>query len=334
MTPVLRIEACAPGATIQDGGRLHLRRLGIATAGAMDGLALAVANLLVGNPPATAAVELTLAGARLRVEGGPVLLAAAGPGVVLRIAGRALPPGLSGRAEAGDAVEISAPQGGVHGYLAVAGGLALRPVMGSLSTHLRSGIGPEMLAPGQRLPLHPGPPPAPRRIDRLPPASDGPIRIMAGPQEDAFAPGALAALTGTDWRIGARSDRMGRFLDGPPIPPLPGSMVSDGIVAGGIQCPPSGQPIVLMRDCQTTGGYPRLATVISADLDRLAQIPPGGLLRLRLVDRATAIAAARQRAAQVAGLQVLPAGGPDTARLMSANLVSGVVDARAPDSPA
>lgn len=332
--PVLIVDRCAPGASVQDGGRLGWRRHGIPTAGAMDMTALAVANALVGNPPATAAVELSLAGARFRLEGGgPALLAAAGPGVSLRIAGRAVPEGLSARAEPGEQIEITPPRDAVHGYLAVAGGLALAPVMGSLSTHRRSGIGPPMLAPGQRLPLHAGPLPPPRALDRLPQHGTGPIRIMAGPQDDWFAPEALDRLTGTDWRIDPRSDRMGRLLDGPPIPPLPGSMVSDGIVQGGIQVPPAGQPIVLMRDCQTTGGYPRIATVISADMDRLAQLPPGAVLRLVRVDRAAALAAARARAAVLSALDPRPAGAPDTARLMGANLVSGVIDARHPTPP-
>lgn len=333
MTPALIVETCAPGASLQDGGRTGWRRQGISTAGAMDMLALAVANVLVGNPPTTATIELALAGAGFRLEGGPALLAAAGPGVTLRLNGRTLAEAVSARAEPGDRIEVTAPRDAVHGYLAVAGGFALAPVMGSLSTHLRSGLGPLPLVAGLRLPLHGGPLPAPRALDRPPYHGTGPIRVLPGPQDDWFDPDALDVLTGSDWRIDPRSDRMGRFLDGPRLPPRPGSMVSDGIVQGGIQIPPSGQPIVLMRDCQTTGGYPRIATVISADMDRLAQMPPGSLLRLVRVDRAAALAAARARAALIAGLNPRPTGTPDTARLMAANLVSGVVDARHPVPP-
>lgn len=330
MTSALVVEACAPGASLQDAGRTGWRRHGISTAGAMDRLALAVANVLVGNPPTTAAVELALAGGRFRVTGGPVLLAVAGPGVMLRIAGLTVAEGRSARAEPGDGIEVSAPRGGVHGYLAVGGGFALPPVMGSLSTHQRSGLGPPMLAPGQSLPLQGGTPPAPRALDRVPSHDAGPIRILPGPQDDWFASGSLDLLTGADWQIGDRSDRMGRFLAGPPIPPLPGSMVSDGIVQGGIQIPPSGQPIVLMRDCQTTGGYPRLATVISADLDRLAQLPPGAPLHFAIVDRATAVAAATRHAQRIAALAPRPVTEVDAALLLSVNLVSGVVDGRGP----
>ncbi|HSF65305.1 MAG TPA: biotin-dependent carboxyltransferase family protein [Paracoccaceae bacterium] len=330
MTAALVVDICAPGASLQDMGRTGWRRHGISTTGAMDRLALAVANVLAGNPPGTAALELTLAGARFHLTGGPALLAASGPGVTLRISGRAVAEGRSARAEPGDSIDVSAPRGGVHGYLAVGGGFALFPIMGSLSTHLRSGLGPPMLAPGQSLPLRGGAALLPRALDRLPAHDSGPIRILPGPQDDWFPPGSLDMLTGAEWHIGARSDRMGRFLDGPAIPPLPGSMVSDGIVQGGIQVPPAGQPIVLMRDCQTTGGYPRLATVISADIDRLAQLPPGAALRFVQVDRAAAVAAAIRHAQRITALDARPVPEVDAARLLSVNLVSGVVDARAP----
>jgi len=328
MTPALLVLSCAQGASIQDGGRTGWRRQGISTAGAMDLVSLALANACVGNPPLAAAVELSLAGARFRLEGAGALLAAAGPGVALRVNGRALAPGRSVAAEPGDEIEITPPRDAVHGYLAVGGGFALAPVLGSLSTHQRSGLGPPMLAPGQRLPIRGGAPLVPLALEPPPAPGGGAIRILAGPQEDWFEPDALGILTGAAWRIGARSDRMGRFLEGPHLPPRPGSMVSDGIVAGGIQIPPSGQPIVLMRDCQTTGGYPRIATVISADMDRLAQIPPGAMLRFVQVGRTAAVEAARARAAMLAALKPRPAVVTDPARLLAENLVSGVIDAR------
>lgn len=350
MTALL-VDRCAPGASVQDGGRAGWRRYGVSGAGAMDRLALAAANALAGNPPDTAAVELTLAGARFRVEGGPVLVAASGPGVTLTADGRTLAPGVS--ALAAEVVEVSAIRGGVYGYLAVAGGIGLRSEMGSRSFHLRSGIGGAMLAPGMRLPVgsvapgqrdgggltpEPGagdtsalrtlPLPIPLMLDRLPEHPADPIRFLPGPQEDWFAPEALELLAGTEWQVDARSDRMGRYLAGPRLVPREGSMVSDGVLPGSIQVPPSGQPIVLMRDCQTTGGYPKLATVISADLDRLAQLPAGARFRLAPLDRAAAVAAARHLAQTIAALAPRPAGGLDTARLLAVNLIGGVVDAR------
>lgn len=322
----LVIERCGPGTSVQDLGRLGWRRQGVSTAGAADRLALAVANALVGNAADVAAVETTLAGARLGIEEGPVLLAAAGPGVTLSVDGRTVAPGVSVRVQPGQTVDLGALRGGVHGYLAVAGGIASPPQMGSRSVHQRSGIGGGMLMPGARLAVAGGAG-GPLALARVPDHATGPIRIMAGPQDDWFDAGALDVLTAATWRIDARSDRMGRFLDGPRLPPREGSMVSDGVLPGSIQIPPSGQPIVLMRDCQTTGGYPKIATVISADLDRFAQMQAGAEFRLQLVDRAAAVAAAARLAAMIAGLAPHPAQGLDSARLLAANLISGVVDA-------
>lgn len=322
----LVVERCGPGTSVQDLGRLGWRRQGISTAGAADRLALAVANALVGNAADVAAVETTLAGARFRIEGGPVLLAAAGPGVTLSVDGRTVAPGASVRVEPGQSLDLGPLRGGVHGYLAAAGGIASPPEMGSRSVHLRSGIGGAMLVPGARLAVGGGAS-GPLALARVPDHETGPIRIMAGPQDDWFEAGTLDRLAGAVWRIDARSDRMGRFLDGPRLLPHEGSMVSDGVLPGSIQVPPSGQPIVLMRDCQTTGGYPKIATVISADLDRLAQMQAGYEFRLQIVDRPAAVAAAARLAATIAGLAPRPAHGLDSARLLAENLISGVVDA-------
>ncbi|AMY71067.1 biotin-dependent carboxyltransferase family protein [Frigidibacter mobilis] len=327
---VLVVERCGPGTSIQDLGRQGWRRQGVSTAGAADRLALAAANALVGNSADVAAVETILAGARFRIEGGAVLLAAAGPGVTLAVDGRTVAPGVSVRAGPGQAIDLGPTRGGVHGYLAVAGGFTLRPQMGSRSVHLRSGIGGDMLMPGTRLGVTGGAS-GPLALPRMPEHETGPIRVMAGPQDDWFPPGTLGTLTAATWRVDARSDRMGRFLDGPRLQHHAGSMVSDGVLPGSIQVPPSGQPIVLMRDCQTTGGYPKIATAISADLDRLAQMQAGAEFRLQLVDRITAVAAAARLAAKIAGLAPQPAGGLDSARLLAENLISGVVDAHRTD---
>ncbi|GGE21128.1 biotin-dependent carboxylase uncharacterized domain-containing protein [Gemmobacter megaterium] len=324
----LVVERCAPGVSVQDGGRTGWRRYGVSTAGAMDRLALAVANVLVGNGPDCAAVEVTLAGARFRVAEGPVLVAVGGPGAVLSVDGLKIPQGASARADTGQMVEISAILGGVYGYLAVAGGIALPPEMGSRSAHLRSGIGGGLLTPGDNLPVGRGAL-TPRAMDQIPAHTSGAIRCIPGPQEDWFAADALDLLVAADWQIDMRSDRMGRFLVGPRLAPDERSMVSDGVLPGSIQVPPAGQPIILMRDCQTTGGYPKLATVISADLDRLAQLPAGANFRLALVERADAVAAAQRLAHTIAGLVAHPSGRIDSRRLLSANLIDGMVDATA-----
>jgi biotin-dependent carboxylase-like uncharacterized protein len=330
----LRVEACGPGTTVQDTGRTGWRRFGVATAGAMDRDALALANTLVGNPPAAAAVELALAGARFRVEGAALLLAVAGPGVALAIDGRAVAPGTSARAEPGSAVSVGPVRGGVYACLAVGGGFALAPQMGSLSMHRRSGVGGRALVPGDRLPCHGGAT-VPRRLMRPLPPQAGPIRVMAGPQRDHFTDAAWATLLSAAFRIDARSDRMGCRLDGPVLAHAAGyNIVSDGVVPGSIQVPGDGRPIVLMRDAQTTGGYPKIAAVIGADLDRLAQTPPGAAVRFAAVDRAAAVAAWRDRLAARAALATavvaLPAEPMSAAALLGANLIDGVIDARAP----
>jgi biotin-dependent carboxylase-like uncharacterized protein len=325
---VLVVERCGPGVSVQDDGRFGWRRHGVPVSGAMDGTSLAVANRLVGNPDVTAAVELTLAGASFRIEGGAALVAAAGPGVVLSVAGRPVPAATSAVVPEGEHVAVSAVRGGTHAYLAVGGGLAGPSEMGSRSMHARSGIGGTGLAPGDRLPIGDGGAATPLTLG-LPAGAEGSIRVMMGPQADAFDGSSIGALLATRWTVDDRADRMGRFLVGATISAPPGSMVSDGVVPGSVQVPPSGVPVVLMRDCQTTGGYPKIATVITADLNRFAQLPPGASFSFAVVERGEAVRAARAAAAEIAALLPRPAEvAPTLADLLRANLVSGVVDAR------
>lgn len=325
MTALL-VEAASPGLTLQDEGRFGWRRYGISTAGAMDRLALAVANSLVGNAAGTAALETTLGGCRLRVQDGPVLVGAGGPGVILTIDGRSIPEGQSAEAEPGDLIELSPVRQGVYGYLAIAGGFDLPYQMGSRSTHRRSHLGPLPVATGHMLKVFPKPETAQPLVLLPPPAhTSGPIRIMPGPQDDWFAEDALTRLTDKDWLIGRRSDRMGMFLEGENLSPRQASMVSDGVMPGSIQVPPIGQPIVLMRDCQTAGGYPKIATVIFADLDRLAQMGPGKTVRFEIVSRAEAVAALKRQRDAIEALDPVPAiRSFDTKALLEANLISGV----------
>ncbi|MGN6306468.1 MAG: biotin-dependent carboxyltransferase family protein [Mesorhizobium sp.] len=319
----LIVERIGTGASLQDGGRIGWRRFGISSSGAMDGMSLAVANILVGNEPCAAAIETVYAGARFRAEGGPVMVAAAGPGIGLSVAGRVVMPGHSALAEPGEDIELSPLKGGIYGYLAVAGGFDLQPDMGSLSTHLRSGLGPALLTAGNRLPVRGGRM-TPLTLPVLPAHDRGPIRVIPGPQDDWFDDEVLALLYRADWQLDNRSDRMARFLVGPALAPRAGSMVSDGTVPGSIQVTPTGQPVLLMRDGQTTGGYPKITTVISADLHRLSQIPAGARFRFAPVSIEQAQAAAKAFARTVAGLKPVPAGGIDAGRLWSENLISGV----------
>lgn len=328
----LVVEALTPAASIQDAGRPGLRRFGVPVSGVADRLMAAAANAMVGNPAGAAVLEMALGGGRFRLQGGEAVVALAGPGAVLSIDGRPVPPATGVVAGPGAVIEAGPAAAGVYACLAVGGGIATAPEMGSRAQHRRSGIGGALPVPGALLAVGGGG--SPRLLPALPAHPGGPIRVMAGPQAAEFAADALDLLVATGWRVGARSDRMGVALEGPPLAHRGGhDIISDGVLPGAVQVPGQGRPIVLMRDCQTTGGYPKLATVISADLDRLAQIPPGGVVRLALVGRDAAVAAARDFAAALAAVAAAaaPAGGPAlTERLLAANLVGGVIDARDP----
>ena len=329
----LKVETCGPATSVQDFGRFGYRRYGVPASGAMDHLAMAAANALVGNPPGQASIEFMLQGGALRVQGSPVLVAAAGPGCSLAINGRSISANTSAVAAPGDAVTVGPVMTGVFAYLAVAGGIDSPVEMGSRSVHRRSGIGGRPLAAGDTLQCGNPPGPAiPRRFDRHPKAPpNGPIRLLAGPQKEFFCDAALELLLSCKFRIATRSDRMAFRLAGPALPHRDGcNLISDGTVAGSIQVPGDQQPIVLMRDCQTTGGYPKIATVISADLDRLAQTPPGSAIRFRRILYEEAVSAARARHRRIGALAggAAPVGEyPATEDLLRLNLVDGAVDA-------
>ncbi|MEM1431188.1 MAG: biotin-dependent carboxyltransferase family protein [Pseudomonadota bacterium] len=327
----LEVLSCGPGLTVQDAGRTGYLRFGVPTAGAMDRAALALANALVGNAPEAAALELPFLGATFRMRSGATVIGAAGAGAVLAINEIPVPAASAALVRAGDRVAVSPACGGVYTYLAIAGGIAVAPEMGSRSSHMRTGFGPAQLAAGDHVPLadEAGSEAALRYIGAAAPG-DGPIRVVPGPQDSHFGEGVWAAFLGAAFRVSARSDRMGLRLDGPRLPSARGhDIVSEGVVPGSIQVPGDGQPIVLGRDCQTTGGYPKIATVISADLGRLAQFPPGAEIRFRTVSADEAIEAARSLADWVAALP----GGMRSARTEPAeltrhNLISGITDAR------
>jgi biotin-dependent carboxylase-like uncharacterized protein len=335
-----------PLATIQDRGRLGWQRYGVSPAGAADAVSLAVANLLVGNASGAAAIEVTLIGGIWQVDAASVRLALAGGGFALAIDGRPAPLHRSFTLAEGQILQIGAAPDAVRGYLAVAGGLRLAPMLGSLATHQRSGLGGmdgRAIGRDAALPLvHAAAPLGPDlALDpRDLPQRRQPVRVVLGPQDDQFAPEAIATFLGGTYEVTSAADRMGCRLAGPPIPHLRGhNIISDGIATGSIQVPGSAQPIVLLADRQTTGGYPKIATVISADLPVVGQLRPGDRLRFAQVSVAEAQMIARAAAAGLARLArrlraVEPwagqAGGAnhlDTGRLLGLNLIGGVVDA-------
>ncbi|MBR0827728.1 biotin-dependent carboxyltransferase family protein [Bradyrhizobium manausense] len=334
------LEIIEPGlaTTIQDLGRRGLQRFGISASGVMDPIALATANALVGNATDTAALEITLAGPVLTSVGADIRVALAGADFSISIDGRPVTSHESHDLMAGQRLAIGTARDGARSVLAVSGGFAIAPMLGSLSTHSRSqlgGLNGGPLRKSDRLPL---------AVPRLPasphlmvsPAhrrrAQGPVRVLLGPQDDAFGAEGLATFFGSEYAVTALSDRMGCRLEGPRIQHAGAvGIVSDGTVFGSIQIPGNGQPIILLADRQTTGGYPKIATVISADLPRLAQLRPGEHLRFQAIEEDDAVKLARAVRQQIDrigdALIEVHGGGLTSEHLLASNLISGVISA-------
>ncbi|MCY1641277.1 biotin-dependent carboxyltransferase family protein [Methylorubrum sp. SL192] len=334
MSAHLHLVRLTGAASLQDGGRRGFLRFGLSASGPMDPLAFAAANRLVGNPADTAALELGLAAASLRVEGGAVRLALAGAPSGLRLDGEPLAAHRAFVLREGSALTIERPREGVFAYLAAAGGFPVRSVMGSRALHQRAALGGLDGRPcreGDRLPLAaPASYEADHSLDPIPLEREAPVRVVLGPQDDLFSQAGLATFLAETFTVSNRADRMGYQLDGPEIAHGAAgfNIVSDATVAGSVQVPGSGRPIVLLADRQTTGGYPKIATVISVDLRRIAQRRPGEPVRFAAVDLAIATRLAREAAARIAalGTRLRPVEG-EAERLMAANLAGAAVDA-------
>jgi len=293
--------------TVQDLGRPGYQRLGIPPSGPLDRPAFVLANRLVGNPDGAAGLELTLRGPRLEAHRACVI-AVTGADMGLTINGQAAPGWTAVRLRPGDVVAFRMVTAGCRAYLAVAGGLDLPPALGSRSTYLRGrlgGLDGRPLQKGDALPV--GAPPAAldRPDGRAVPEARRPgypaeveCRVILGPQDDRFTPDGIAAFLGGPYEVAPQADRMGYRLKGPLVTHAAGhDIVSDGIPLGGIQVPGEGQPIVLLVDRQTTGGYTKIATVISVDIGRLGQAKPGHRVRFRRVTLGEAHAALAAEAA-------------------------------------
>jgi 5-oxoprolinase (ATP-hydrolysing) subunit C len=282
---------------VQDGGRFGAQRYGLTPSGAMDRLGLVAANCLAGNGLFTPAIEIGPYGAAFKAREGAVRVAMSGTPRVAEIAGRTVAWDTSVTIADGETLKLGMAQGGAFSYLAIEGGLRGEPMFGSFSVNARVGLGtpfPRALQAGDELSVAAASPGPERRID-LPQAVTGPIRIVLGPQNDEFSNEAVTLFLDSEWKISATSDRMGYRLEGPVIKHLHGhNIVSDGTVNGSIQVPGNGQPIVLMSDRGTSGGYPKIATVITADFGRFAQIPAGTAFRFRAVSMEEAQLEARK----------------------------------------
>ena len=300
----MSVQVLAPGllTTVQDLGRTGWRHLGVGSAGALDAHAHALANLLAGNPPDAASLEITLAGPTLRFAQA-ARVALCGAEIDARCDGIVLPGARPWVLPAGATLALGACRRGARAYLAIGGGLDVPAVLGSRSTDLRGGfggLGGRALREGDVLPLAvaaqdvDAPRVAPWWIDARPEAgADGAIRVLAG--ADATQPG--DALFRQAWRVAAASDRQGLRLEGDAPLQLAdaGERVSAPVAPGTIQLPPDGRPIVLLADAQTHGGYPRIGHVIRADWPRLAQLRPGEAVRFAPVAPAQAQAAWRRQ---------------------------------------
>jgi biotin-dependent carboxylase-like uncharacterized protein len=332
---IMRILSAGPGTTLQDAGRHGYLRYGVTAAGPMDCLAHATANLAVGNPAGATALEISPGGLEVTAESASLRVAVAGGAFEVNLDGRPLPSALVLNLDEAAVLKIRAGRSGSWCYLAIAGRFVVPKVLGSHATHTRTGFGGvngRAIVAGDRLRIEQSgsSKPSPGVIEA--PWLDRPaetIRVVLGPQHDYFADEEIAAFLAGPWSVSAKRDRMGYFLDGPRLTHARGyNIVSDGIAMGAIQVPGDGRPIVLMADRQSTGGYPKIATVIGPDLGRLAQARPGAGFSFEAVSIGEAVAARREEAAWLSrGIVVQPLVRTylSSEFLLGLNLIDGVV---------
>ncbi len=281
----LEVVESGPLATVQDLGRPGLAGIGVGASGAADRSALRLANRLVGNPEGAAAVEVTLGGfaALARRD---LTVAVTGAPCPVTVGGRGGAAGAVLRVRAGERLRLGVPERGLRSYVAVRGGIAVEPVLGSAATDVLSGLGPPPLEAGHTLPVGKPtlPPPS---VDFAPvpplPADELTLRIVRGPRADWFANDALPTLLRQPYEVTSRSNRIGMRLDGPElVRAREAELPSEGMVPGALQVPPTGRPTLFLADHPVTGGYPVIAVVLSADVDKAAQARPG--MRVRFVE--------------------------------------------------
>jgi biotin-dependent carboxylase-like uncharacterized protein len=326
-------------ASIQDAGRPGYRHLGVPLSGALDLEWLAIANALAGNSPTTAAIEIRLRGPRLRATAGLTIALAGDFSARIEDAGGNVRAAASWRSHALAAREIIDTgylTSGI-GYLAVHGGFDLPIVLGSRSTYARAGFGGldgRPLKAGDSIRVGAGDTAIPLRLPQPPCLADGSLRVIPGPQREYFTDTAWTAFLDAEFTVSRAADRMGLRLDGPRLehdPARGADIISDAVTPGAIQVPGDGRPIVLLADCQTVGGYPKIATVIGADLPRLGHALPGQTLRFVEASLAEALAARREAAAALAqciASMVPDRAGFDLDALYNANIIDGVIDAQ------
>lgn len=299
------LQIVKPGllTTVQDLGRYGHQAAGVPVAGPMDAFSHRLANQLAGNEPDAATLEITLIGPEMIVEA-DTTMAIAGAHFEATCDDRPVAMGESFGVRAGQRLKFGRLVEGARAYLAVAGGVQTPPVLGSRATHLVSRMGGHegrALVAGDRVPVSLAPGPRPPRKSAgltLPTKRRALLRVVAGPQDDWFNADALKAIAGVSFRVSPRSNRMGYRLEGPPLARArEGELISEPVGIGAIQVPSAGEPILLMADRQTAGGYPKIGHVISADLPLAGQLAPGDFIEFVICSRQEAITAliARER---------------------------------------
>jgi antagonist of KipI len=289
-------------ATVQDGGRTGWRRFGVPSSGPMDLFAFQAANMLAGNPPNTAALEIG-GGDFVFRPAHDCVIAVAGAGYNLSVSLWDFSPWSSCLVRGGSTINIRRSGFGMWSYLALAGGIEVQPVLDSRSTYLRGhfgGLDGRLLQSGDVLRSGRAKASfmemAARSLaeEARPVYNESPtVDVVVGPQEEYFSPGSMDTFLSNPYRVSLSSDRMGYRLEGPQLSQNGSTeLTSEGLVIGAIQVPADGQPIVMMADCATAGGYPKIATVISADLPLLAHCTPG---RDKVRFRRTTVEAAQEK---------------------------------------
>lgn len=286
--PALVVVSPGPQSLVQDLGRPGLLDLGVSESGALDRGAARRANRLVGNPRGAAVVEVLLGGLRVRAVTDLVVAVTGAEGPVTRETHSgpvAVDRDVPFRLAAGEELAVGTPVHGARSYLAVRGGIDVPAVLGSRSTDLLSGLGPAPLVQGRTLRV--GAPPGESVADRpvVPASGTGPVTVdvVPGPRADWFTADAVATLCDQVWSVGEDSNRVGLRLEGTPLKRATSAeLPSEGVVAGSVQVPSSGLPVVLLADHPVSGGYPVVGVVRDAHLDRLAQLRPGDGLRFRV----------------------------------------------------
>jgi len=307
MSAALEVLRAGIQTTLQDAGRRHHRALGVPVSGALDAVALRLVNLVAGNPADCAALEMLYSGVTVVAAGGSVRVALACANGTIEsdsTPARPLPAWRSAVLAPGERLRVGAPMHTATAYLAVEGGYAVSPVLGSVSTYVQGrlgGLDGRALRAGDVIPLAQcdaarGSERALEQPPRL--SATGALRIMPGPQTEFFAPDALERLANGVYRVLPASNRAGLRLEGPALAHEAGhDLLSEGVATGSLQVPGSGLPVLLIGDHPTVGGYPKIATVISADLPAAGRLRIGAEVRFALVDAAAAEAARRMQGA-------------------------------------